>query len=45
MTTAFGLAVAIPTQIAYHYFEGRVDDMADEIGDIAHNLLEHTESR
>ena len=45
MTTAFGLAVAIPTQIAYHYFEGRVDDMADEIGDIAHNLLEYTESR
>lgn len=45
MTTAFGLAVAIPTQIAYHYFEGRVDDMADEIGDISHNLLEYTESR
>ncbi len=45
MTTAFGLAVAIPTQIAYHYFEGRVDDMADEIGDIAHNILEYTESR
>ena len=45
MTTAFGLAVAIPTQIAYHYFEGRVDDMADEIGDMAHNLLEYTESR
>lgn len=28
LTTAAGLTVAIPTLIAYHYFEGRVDDVS-----------------
>ena len=43
ITTATGLAVAIPAQIAYHYFEGRVDDMSEEISDIAHNLIDYGE--
>ncbi len=40
ITTAAGLAVAIPAHIAYHYFEGQVDNMADEISDIAHDILQ-----
>ncbi|MDI6794330.1 MAG: MotA/TolQ/ExbB proton channel family protein [bacterium] len=28
LTTAAGLSVAIPAMFAYHYFEGRVDDLA-----------------
>ena len=44
ITTATGLAVAIPAQIAYHYFEGRVDDMSEEISDIAHNIIEYSET-
>lgn len=40
ITTAFGLSVAIPTLVAYHYFEGRVDNMASEMKDVASELLE-----
>jgi len=40
ITTAFGLSVAIPTLVAYHYFEGRVDNIASEMKDTASELLE-----
>jgi len=40
ITTAFGLSVAIPTLVAYHYFEGRVDDIAAEMKDASTELLE-----
>ncbi|RKY27558.1 MAG: MotA/TolQ/ExbB proton channel family protein [Candidatus Omnitrophota bacterium] len=40
ITTAFGLFVAIPTLVAYHYFEGRVDNIASEMKDVASELLE-----
>ncbi|NQS90433.1 MotA/TolQ/ExbB proton channel family protein [Patescibacteria group bacterium] len=40
ITTAFGLSVAIPTLVAYHYFEARVDNMASEMKDVASELLE-----
>ena len=40
ITTAAGLSVAIPTLVAYHYFEGRVDNMASEMKDVASELLE-----
>ena len=44
ITTAAGLAVAIPTQIAYHYFEGRADDIAEQIHDTCHELLDKNKS-
>ncbi|KPK39113.1 MAG: hypothetical protein AMJ78_08995 [Omnitrophica WOR_2 bacterium SM23_29] len=40
ITTAVGLSVAIPTLVAYHYFEGRVDNIASEMKDTASELLE-----
>lgn len=40
ITTAAGLFVAIPTMIAYHYFEGRVDNIAAQMKDAAAELLE-----
>jgi len=40
ITTAFGLSVAIPTLVAYHYFEGRVDNISIQMKDVASELLE-----
>jgi len=40
ITTAAGLFVAIPTLVAYHYFEGRVDDINNQMKDAAAELLE-----
>lgn len=40
ITTVAGLAVAIPALIAYHYFEGRVDDISGEMKDAAVELIE-----
>jgi len=40
ITTAAGLSVAIPTLVAYHYFQGRVDNIDSRIKDIASELLE-----
>jgi len=40
ITTAAGLSVAIPTLVAYHYFEGRVDNIASQMKDVASELLE-----
>lgn len=40
ITTAAGLSVAIPTLVAYHYFEGRVDNINNQMKDVASELLE-----
>ena len=40
ITTAAGLFVAIPTMVAYHYFEGRVEDISSQMKDAASELLE-----
>ena len=40
ITTAAGLSVAIPTLVAYHYFEGRVDNISSQMKDVASELLE-----
>ncbi len=40
ITTAAGLSVAIPTLVAYHYFEGRVDNIASQMKDVATELIE-----
>lgn len=42
MTTAAGLFVAIPTLVFYHYFEGRVNNIAAQMKDMASELLEIT---
>ncbi len=36
ITTAAGLIVAIPTTIAYHFFEDRIDDLSSELKDAIH---------
>ncbi len=41
ITTAAGLSVAIPTIVFYHYFEGKVDNIASEMKDVAQEFLEH----
>ena len=40
LTTAAGLSVAIPTLVAYHYFEGKVDDYTVQMKEAASELLE-----
>lgn len=40
ITTAAGLSVAIPTVVFYHYFEGKVDNMAMQMKDAALELIE-----
>lgn len=40
ITTAAGLFVAIPTMVAYHYFEGRVDNISAQMKDATAELLE-----
>jgi len=40
ITTAAGLSVAIPAMVAYHYFEGRVDEVSAQMKDAIHSLLE-----
>jgi biopolymer transport protein ExbB len=40
ITTAAGLFVAIPTMVAYHYFEGKVDNISAQMKDAAAELLE-----
>ena len=40
ITTAAGLSVAIPTIVFYHYFEGKVDNIAIQMKDVASELLE-----
>jgi len=40
ITTAAGLSVAIPALVAYHYFEGRVDNIASQMKDASSELLE-----
>lgn len=40
ITTAAGLAIAIPTLVAYHYFEGKVDNVGVRMKDEVTDLLE-----
>lgn len=40
ITTAAGLAIAIPTLVAYHYFEGKVDNVGVRMKDEVMDLLE-----
>ncbi|RKY36746.1 MAG: MotA/TolQ/ExbB proton channel family protein [Candidatus Omnitrophota bacterium] len=40
ITTAFGLSVAIPTLVAYHYFEGRVDNLSSKMKDMSMEFLD-----
>ncbi len=40
ITTAAGLSVAIPTVVFYHYFDGKVDNMAMQMKDAASELIE-----
>ncbi|MCM8826456.1 MAG: MotA/TolQ/ExbB proton channel family protein [Candidatus Omnitrophica bacterium] len=40
ITTAAGLFVAIPTLVAYHYFEGKVDNIVAEMKDVATEVIE-----
>ena len=40
ITTAAGLSVAIPTMIAYHYFEGRVDEFSAQMKEAIQSLGE-----
>lgn len=40
LTTAFGLCVAIPAMLVYHYFEGLVDDYERKIYRFAHEILD-----
>ena len=42
ITTAAGLSVAIPAIVFYHYFEGRVDNIATQMKDAASEVLEHS---
>lgn len=41
LTTAAGLFVAIPASLFYHYFEGRVDELAGQMKDAAGEFLEY----
>ena len=40
ITTAAGLFVAIPTLVAYHYFESKIDNISTEMKDVIAELLE-----
>lgn len=40
LTTAAGLCVAIPAIVAYHYFEGKVDDFSSQMKDAVQSLTE-----
>jgi biopolymer transport protein ExbB len=40
LTTAFGLCVAIPAMLAYHCFEGQVDDYERKIHRCVHEVLD-----
>ncbi len=45
LTTAAGLTVAIPALIAYHYFEGRVDDYSFRVENDCMELLQTLKGR
>ena len=40
ITTVAGLGVAIPTLVAYHYFEGKIDDISSQMKDVSAEFLE-----
>ncbi|MFH1878493.1 MAG: MotA/TolQ/ExbB proton channel family protein [Candidatus Omnitrophota bacterium] len=39
ITTAFGLAVAIPAMIAYHYFDERIDDISSRMKEAVQSIF------
>ena len=39
LTTAVGLAIAIPAMAAYHYLEGRVDQIRSDMQDAVAQVL------
>lgn len=39
ITTAFGLAVAIPAMIAYHYYDERVDDISSRMKEAVQSIF------
>jgi len=39
VTTVAGLGVAIPALVAYHYFEGRIDDIASDMKDAVAEIV------
>lgn len=45
LTTAFGLAVAIPSFLMYHYLDGRVDKYALLMKDLSRDLLKLIKSK
>ncbi|MCK4859024.1 MAG: MotA/TolQ/ExbB proton channel family protein, partial [Candidatus Omnitrophica bacterium] len=40
LTTAAGLSVAIPAMVAYHYFEGKIDDFSAQMKEAVQTLSE-----
>lgn len=40
ITTAAGLFVALPTQVAYHYFDTRADEIMDDLVETSKELME-----
>lgn len=39
ITTAAGLTVAVPVMVAYHYFEGQVDEVYAQMKNVVHDLF------
>lgn len=44
ITTAAGLFVALPTQVAYHYFDTRADEIMDDLVETSKELMERNDS-
>ena len=40
ITTAAGLFVALPTQVAYHYFDTRADEIMDDLVETSRELMD-----
>lgn len=43
LTTAFGLIVAIPAMLIYHYFEGKVDHYEKKVHNAVHEIIDFAE--
>ena len=44
ITTAAGLFVALPTQVAYHYFDTRADEIMDDLVETSKELMERADT-
>jgi len=42
ITTAAGLFVALPTQVAYHYFDTRADEIMDDLVETSRELMDRS---